>query len=130
MARDEINVQMPKIDNTQSVGSMVATKQAVTVANGIKINNATANKNNTLFIVIENTASAASTITILKGDTYPNKVLGDMTIAVESGINLIQLQDPSRFECKDGSISIDFASGFTGNIFASAKRAGLLPVEY
>ena len=128
MAQDIIEVQMPKVDNTQSIAAMVVTKQAVTAANGIKINNITGNKNNSLYIIVENTGTA-STITLKKGDMYPNKALGDLALAVEAGINAIQLQDPSRFECRDTSLNIEFASEFKGNIYAIAKRAGLLPVE-
>ena len=92
------------------------------------------NKDNSLFIMIENTttvssAAADSSATIKAGDAYPNSVLGDLTVTLDkSAITAIQIQDPSRFENKDGSICVDFASGFTGNIFAVAKRVGLKPI--
>ena len=39
MTRDSINVQYPALDTTESVASAAITKQAVTVANGINIQN-------------------------------------------------------------------------------------------
>ncbi len=127
MARDTIKTQVLEIDNTQSVGTAVVTKKAVTVANGIKIEDALGCKQNTLFIIVENTGAAASTITLKKGD-YINRLLKDLPIAVDKGINAIQLHDPARFQNRDGSVDIDFASGFTGNIFAVGKRVGLKPI--
>ena len=134
MTRDSINVLNPVLDNSASAGSVKCTKQAVTQANGIVIAKAFKNKDNTLFIMVENTttvssAAADSSLTVKAGDTYPNAVLGDLSITLpKSAITAIQIQDPSRFENKDGSICVDFASGFTGNIFAVAKRVGLKPI--
>lgn len=131
MARDEITVLNPVLDNSESAGTVKVTKQAVTVANGISIKNAFENKNNTLFIEIENTYSSAdSTVTIKAGDKYPNKVLGDLSLTITKSANtVIQIQDPSRFENKNGSVNLDFSTGFTGNIYAMAKRAGLKPTS-
>lgn len=134
MARDSINVLKPVYDNSESVATVKCTKQAVTQANGIEISKAFENKDNTLFIMIENTttvsnAAADSSATIKAGNAYPNSMLGDLSVTLEkSAITAIQIQDPSRFENADGSICIDFASGFTGNIFAVAKRVGLKPI--
>ena len=128
MARDSINVILPVADTTKSVEVAEITKQAVTQANGIKIAKALENKNNSLQIFVENTTTD-STLTLKAGNEYPNKILGDLTVALEgSAITVILLEDISRFENKDGSILVDFASGFTGNIWAVAKRAGLKPV--
>ena len=53
-------------------------------------------------------------------------MLGDLTLELkQSSITVILLEDISRFENRDGSIYIDFGTGFTGNIWAAAKRAGL-----
>lgn len=134
MARDSINVLKPVYDNSESVATAKCTKQAVTQANGIKIAKAFENKDNSLFIMIENTttvssAAADSSATIKAGNAYPNSMLGDLTVTLDkSAITAIQIQDPSRFENADGSIYVDFASGFTGNIFAVAKRVGLKPI--
>ena len=129
MARDTIDVQNPVLDNSESVGTVKVTKTTVTQANGITVKKAFNNKNNTLFIHIDTTATSDSSLTIKAGDTYPNAMLGDLTVALtKSAETVLQIQDPSRFENKDGSVNIDFASGFAGTIYAVAKRAGLKPV--
>ena len=95
-------------------------KTNVEPANGITIEEAFSNKNNSLFIVIENSASE-SLLTVKAGDAYPNSMLGDIVIELPAGVSAIQLQDLSRFEKADGSIDLDFADGFSGTIFAVAK---------
>ena len=131
MARDEITVLEPVQDSTASVEYAKVTKQAVTVANGIKIKEALQNKNNSLQITIENTyASTDSILTIKAGDNYPNKMLGDLNVPLtKSAITVVILEDISRFENRDGSVCLDFSTGFTGNVWAVAKRAGLKPVD-
>lgn len=135
MARDKVEVLLPAQDVTQSVEVGEITKQAVTQANGIYIEDALKNKNNSLQIFVENTttvssAAADSSMTIKAGDHYPNRILGDLTVALtKSKTVAIILDDISRFENKDGSINLDFASGFTGNVWAVAKRAGILPAD-
>lgn len=125
MARDKITVYNYTYENTDSAGVVAITKQAVTQANGIEISNAFANKDNSLIITIYNTASAASTVTIKAGEMQ-NAILGDCTLALKTGINSIALnRDMARFENKDGSVYLDFATGFTGDIWASAEKAGL-----
>lgn len=128
MARDNVTVLLPTQDATQSIEVGAITKKAVTVANGIAVQKALKNKNNSLQIFIENTGSA-STCTIKAGNHYPNKILGDLPVAVgASAITAVILDDISRFENKDGSVNLDFATGFTGNVWAVAKRAGIKPV--
>ena len=128
MTRDSINVQYPALDTTESVASASITKQSVTVANGITVANAFSNKNNSLFIIVDNTLNASSSMTIKAGNKYPNAMIGNATITLAKGISAIQIQDLSRFEKSDGSIDIDFATGFTGTIYAIAKWAGVRPV--
>ena len=53
MTRDKIYVQYPTLDHTESIANIGITKQTVTVANGITIEDAFSNKNNSLFIVVE-----------------------------------------------------------------------------
>lgn len=131
MARDEIAVLLPTPDSTKSVEYGTITKQAVTQANGISVKKALDNKNNSLVIYVENTTGAGttpadSTLTIKAGNEYPNKILGDLTIALtKSVITAVILEDISRFENRDGSILLDFGSGFTGNCWAVAKRVGM-----
>lgn len=129
MARDIIDVQNPVLDNSESVGTVKVKKTTVTQANGITVKKAFNNKNNTLFIHVDTTVTSDSSLTVKAGDAYPNAMLGDLTVALtKSAETVLQIQDPSRFENKDGSVNIDFASGFTGTIYAVAKRAGLKPV--
>ena len=127
MTRDIINVQYPTLDHTESIANICIEKNEVTPANGITIAEAFSNKNNSLFIVIENTASE-SLLTVKSGDAYPNSMLGDIVIEIPTGVSAIQLQDLSRFVIADGSIDLDFAEGFVGSIFAVAKWAGVRPV--
>ncbi len=127
MARDIIEVLKPVLDNSESVASVAITEQTVTQANGITIKDAFENKNNTLFIMVNNTGSD-STVIAKAGNAYPNSMLGDLTLAVGAGTTAIQIQDPSRFENADGTLNLDFGAGFTGTIYAVAKRAGLKPV--
>ena len=124
MTRDIINVQYPALDHTESVANIGITESTVNQANGVTIADAFSNKNNSLFIIIKNSASE-SLLTVKAGDAYPNSMLGDIVIELPAGISAIQLQDLSRFEKADGSIDLDFATGFTGTIYAIAKWAGV-----
>jgi len=128
MTRDSINVQYPALDTTESIASASITTQAVTVANGINIANVFSNKNNSLVIIVNNTANAASAMTLKAGGAYPNSLIGDATVTLAKGITAVQIQDLSRFEKANGSIDVDFATGFTGNIYAVAKWAGVRTV--
>ena len=128
MTRDIINVQYPTLDHTESVANICIEKTEVVPANGITVEEAFSNKNNSLFIVIENSASE-SLLTVKAGDAYPNSMLGDIVIELPAGTSAIQLQDLSRFEKADGSIDLDFADGFNGSIYAVAKWAGVRPTE-
>ncbi len=128
MTRDIINVQYPTLDHTESVANICIEKFDVVPENGITIEEAFSNKNNSLFIVIDNTASE-SLLTVKAGDAYPNSMLGDIVIELPAGTSAIQLQDLSRFEKADGGIDLDFAEGFAGTVFAVAKWAGVRTVE-
>ena len=126
MTRDDVNVTYPTLDGSQSVGSVKITKSTVTQANGVNIPKAFANKNNSLLIVIDNTANADKDVTFKASDAYPNGMLGDYTVSVKTETaKVFQIYDISRFENKDGSLKIDFATGFTGTIFAVAKPTAL-----
>lgn len=126
MTRDIINIQCPVVDKTQSVANVAITKTAVVVANGIEIKNAFKNKNNTLLICVENSATKATTLTFNAGDTYPNAMLGNLEVSLPaSSTTMLQIQDASRFENKDGSVNLDFSTDFTGNIYAVAKSVAL-----
>ena len=128
MARDEVKVVLPVQEATNSIEYETVAKTTVSVENGVKIVEALANKNNSLQIFVE-TTSADSTVTVKAGNNYPNAILGDLIVPVKgSAITVILLEDISRFENRDNSIELDFGSGFTGNIWATAKRAGIAPV--
>ena len=128
MTRDSINVHYPALDTTESVASAAITLQTVTVANGINVKDVFSNKNNSLVIIVNNTSDAASSMTLKAGGAYPNTMIGDAEVALAKGNTAVQIQDLSRFEKADGSMDIDFALGFTGNIYAVAKWAGVRPV--
>ena len=122
-----MNVQSPDAGNNKiAIHDAKVTKKTVTQANGITIEKAFDNKNNSLVICVENTASSASSVTFKAGDNYPNAKLGDLEVNVDqNSLNVFQIQDPSRFENKDGSMNLDFKTGFTGNIFAAAKSVAV-----
>lgn len=129
MTRDIINVQYPTLDHTESVANICITKETVVPANGVTVADAFSNKNNSLFLIIENEAEAKSSMTVKAGDAYPNSMLGDISIELPVGTSAIQLQDLSRFEKADGSIDLDFPTAFDGNLYAVAKWAGVRTVE-
>ena len=134
MIIDIIQVQYPVLDHTESVANIGITAQSVTVANGIKVADAFSNKNNSLFLVIENSTvdsdseGVESAMTVKAGNAYPNSMLGDITIELPAGTSAIQVQDLSRFEQADGSLLLDFGESFEGSIYAVAKWAGVAPV--
>ena len=119
-----INVFLPVQDDSQSVEFVQVEKTAATAGEEITIAEALVNKNNSLQIFVE--ASTDTTVTILAGNNYPNKILGEKTIAV-SGLTVILLEDISRFENRDGSVVIKCAGACS--IWATAKRVGMKPVE-
>lgn len=124
MTRDIISVQYPQMENSQSLANIAITKETINPSNGVTLKAAFDNKNNSLVICVENTASTDAKVTFVAGDNYPNAKLGNLEIPVlASTVNFYQIQDPSRFENKDGSINIDFSSGIAGNIFAVAKSS-------
>ena len=127
MTRDIINVQYPVLEHTDSIANIVIAKHTVVQANGITIKDAFSNKNNSMFIIIENNSSTSRLI-VKKGDVYPNSMLGDLEIELAEGVSAVQIQDLSRFEKADGSIDLDFQAGFDGTIYAIAKWAGVRTV--
>ncbi len=129
MTRDIIDVQYPTLDHTESVANIAITAKTVVQANGITIADAFSNKNNSLFIIINNSGTAKSSLTVNAGNAYPNSMLGNIQIELPVGTSAIQLSDLSRFEKADGSIDLDFAAGFTGTIYAVAKWAGVRAVD-
>lgn len=124
MTRKMIDVQYPVLDPTESIANISIVKTTVE-ADGITIKDAFSNKNNSLFILINNKGDKTGLLTVKAGDAYPNSLLGDIIIEIAKGISAIQLQDLSRFEKSDESIDLDFSESFEGEIFAIAKWAGV-----
>jgi hypothetical protein len=134
MATVEVTVLLPVQDNTHSIETGEITKTSVTTpADGAKILNALDNKNNTLQIYVENSTQESSTdvaseVYIKAGNNYPNAKLGDLTLTLGAGkTTAILLEDISRFENRDKSVKLTFKTGFTGKVWAVAKRAGVMP---
>ena len=129
MTRTSINLQYPVSDETDTIQTVVPTATTVVQADGILIKDAFACKDNTLTIVISNTANADKDVTIKKG-VYQNSILGDLTFSAKaSSTTVVKVENPSRLEQADGSLIIDFATGFTGTIYAIGKKAGLKSVQ-
>ena len=127
MTRKMIDVQYPVLDHTESIANISIVRTTVD-AEGITIKDAFSNKNNSLFILINNKGDKTGLLTVKAGDAYPNSMLGDIIIEIAKGVSAIQLQDLSRFEKSDESIDLDFSEGFEGEIFAIAKWAGVRPL--
>lgn len=124
MARDKITVYNYTYEATDCVGVVSIAPKSVSTANGIEIEKAFANKDNSLKITVNNTGSASTVI--IKAGEKQNAILGDLTIAVASGVNEIALnRDMARFERIDGSVYVDFGGGFAGTIYATGEKAGL-----
>ncbi len=86
-------------------------------------------KDNSGFVVVD--ASAAGNVVFKAGDAYPSQnILGDLSVAVTAGLNVLQVERHGRFENKDGSLNIDFVGAIAGKIYAFGKHAGLAPVDH
>ena len=115
MTRKMIDVQYPVLDHTESIANISIVKTTVE-ADGITIKDAFSNKNNSLFILINNKGDKTGLLTVKAGDAYPNSLLGDIIIEIAKGVSAIHLQDLSRFEKSDESIDLDFSESFEGEI--------------
>ena len=122
----EIIVHLPVQDDSQSVEFVEVVKTEAAAGDEIIIKDALINKNNSLQIFAE--TSASSTIIIKQGNNYPNKILGEKTVPVEE-FAVILLEDISRFENRDGSVVLKCGASFSGNVWATAKRVGMKPVD-
>lgn len=75
-----------------------------------------------LVLVVSNTAAAAHNFILRAGASNPpafRKDLGDLTISVTNATTLYAGPfEPARFLQSDGSLNVDFSSGFTGTILA------------
>lgn len=124
MSTVEITVQLPKADKTKSVETIAITPTTITT--DMKIVDALGNKNNSLVIGV--VATTAGDLVIKAGNHYPNKVLGDLKVTCAANkFTVIRLQDISRFENKDNSVTVIGDGTLAGTIIATAKRAGIMP---
>ena len=132
MADINIGVLLPQIEtsnstNKQSVefaASGEGTLAAITTSNtDVYVAKAMANKNNSMFIVV-NVATAGS-LTIKAGNAYPNSTLGDYTKSLSTGLSVIQLEDISRFETRDEKIKIVGDGTLVANLIVIGKRVGV-----
>ena len=104
MTRDIINVQYPVLDHTESIANIEIAVKAVTPANGITIADAFSNKNNSLFIVIDNTGTD-SLLTVKAGEAYPNSMLGDIVIELPDNAQIEPETIVDINSCEYGSIT-------------------------
>lgn len=129
MARDKVIMAETLADTSISVAKATATATTITVANGATIPGFFAVKDNSGFLVVD--ASAAGNVLLKAGDAYPSQnILGDLSIAVTVGLNVLQVERPGRFENKDGALNVDFGGSIAGKIYAFGKHAGLAPVDH
>ena len=126
MTVSTVNMIYPTSDTTDSV-QLIQDPTVHTISSGTPVNIAGAFKckDNTLTIILTNSAEASGSAVLKKG-VYPHAVLGDVSIIVAAGKTVvIKIENPSRFEQADGSLSITFSSGYSGTIYAFGKKAGL-----
>lgn len=126
MARDKIQLNYYKYDKTDRAGSVAVTPKTVVQSNGITLEQAFAGKDNSVVLHVTNSGSADSTVTIKAGEKQ-NANLGDLIISAPKGTEtaIVLNRDMASFEKVDGSVDIDFATGFAGTIYATAEKAGL-----
>lgn len=97
------------IGETQLIMDSYKTPTAATAINITSQHAITASKDNRLFLVVANTASAAGlNVTILKG-VYFRAGLGNLTLTIpKSSTRFFGPLESSRFEQADGKIHLDF----------------------
>ena len=129
MARDVVQMAETLADTSVSVAKATAAATTIAVANGATVPGFFAVKDSSGFVVVD--ASAAGNVVFKAGDAYPSQnILGDLSVAVTAGLNVLQVERHGRFENKDGSLNIDFVGAIAGKIYAFGKHAGLAPVDH
>lgn len=96
MSSETYTVDFPFVDNTQSIASRNIIPNQLSGDDIVILSKAFQNRNNTLFIIFNVTASCS--VTFKAGNKYPNSKLGDFTLAMSNNTYAVQIQDPSRFE--------------------------------
>lgn len=115
MARDAVAI------TALASGAATATPVGTTItpANGANI--AAVGDTNRLVVRVTNTAGAEHTVTFKAGTSNPpavRKGLGDLAIPVAASGDVMVILESARFEKPDGSIDVDYETGFTGKISA------------
>lgn len=126
MARTELTITLGELDNSKRVNVAEVTPTNIT-SDGVKLKDAAGAKYESIWLVVA--SSGAADVTVKAGNAYPNKLLGDKTFEAKSGVTAFQLADYACFLNKDGSVDIDFETGFSGTIYAIGQRAGIKTVE-
>lgn len=125
MARDAIHI------TTLAANSATAspTDGTVTQANGSKLVPVKSARKYVLRVT--HTASGSHDVTVLKGSSPPADAAGqgDLVTTFAAGnvtavVKWIGPLSSARFQQSDGTISVDYASGFTGTVEAFILGAG------
>lgn len=102
-----------------SLNAAVATPAATTAdqANGMYID---AKGSSRILVRVTNTFAGAKNFIARKGVQPPAQAatLGDLTVSHAQNAEKWYMLHPERFVQADGTINIDFESGFTGNVTA------------
>jgi hypothetical protein len=131
MARLEVDVNLQNmydviIDNPTTIDAGVVTS-------GIYIKDALNNKTGSTRIQISNTALADKTVTLRKGQLVDTAIspyggfatgVNDVQYTIPAGetVTIIINQYEGYIKKLDGSIYVDFGTGFTGTINVNAER--------
>lgn len=126
MARTELTITLGELDNSKRVNVAEVTPTDIT-SEGVKLKDAAGAKYESIWLVVA--SSGAADVTVKAGNAYPNNLLGDLTFTAAAGVTPFQIADYACFLNKDGSIDIDFETGFSGTIYAIGQRAGIKTVE-
>ena len=121
MARDVLAVTPITID----AATAAATPETITAANGLIIETGITDN---LVISVTHTAASKKTMTIVAGGG-PRAALGDLEVDFAAGHETAVVKffalESARFVQNDGTILIDFESGFTGSAVAYRLPKGL-----
>jgi len=116
MARTSITSRKFVINSTLAGATGPTTIDSTLVTNGVTVPNA---KPERTVLRVANTAGSPLNVYVRKGDSPPALLAqGDYTeqIAATSGIEYLGPFTSGRFIQSDGSLEIDFETGFTGTI--------------
>lgn len=105
---------------------VLTTIDSTLVSAGLTITDFFNVRDNFSFIYVNNSSASAANIIIRKGGYFPQSTLGDLTVSVgASKTLLIPVDSSARHQQSDGSLNIDFGTGFTGSIGAFGFQTAL-----